>query len=207
MDSYNSSPHRRKVRLSEFDYSQPGAYFVTIVTQERKKLFGEVVDGEMILNEVGLMVKEVWEVIPDHSPNVELGVFVVMPNHVHGIINISDLLATRASPLPRVSKGPIPGSIGAIIGSFKSATSKRIRGLDNNHRKRLWQRNYYEHVIRNERITRLFMITSSPTQLTGKKTRKTRIRRDNLGSRRSPDRARFLTDRSPSLNPKFSPVS
>jgi len=151
MDSYNSSPHRRKVRLSEFDYSQPGANFVTIVTQERKKLFGEVVDGEMILNEVGSMVKEVWEVIPDHSPNVDLGVFVVMPNHVHGIINITEMEATRASPLPRVSKGPIPGSIGAIIGSFKSATSKRIRGLDNNHRKRLWQRNYYEHVIRNER--------------------------------------------------------
>ncbi|HHX09129.1 MAG TPA: transposase [Chloroflexi bacterium] len=151
MDPNFSSPHRRNLRLPEFDYSQPGAYFVTIVTQDRKQLFGEVVEGEMILNDVGMMVKEVWEVIPDHFPNVELGEFIVMPNHIHGIISITNVEATHASPLPRVSKGPTPESIAAIIGSFKSATSKRIREFKKNHKKRLWQRNYYEHIIRNER--------------------------------------------------------
>lgn len=83
-----SFPNRRKHRLPEFDYSQPGAYFVTIVTQDRKTLFGQIVDGEMVLNEVGKMVKEVWIAIPNHLPNVECGEFVVMPNHFHGIIYI-----------------------------------------------------------------------------------------------------------------------
>ena len=87
-----------------------------------------------------------------------------MPNHIHGIISITVeathavaaqdetlVEATHASPLPRVSRGPLPGSIGAIIGSFKSAASKRFREIPNNPEKRLWQQNYYEHVIRNER--------------------------------------------------------
>ena len=151
MDSNDSSPRRRNLRLAEFDYSQPGAYFVTIVTQDRKLLFGEVLDGEMILNETGRMVTELWLAIPDHFSNVELGEFVVMPNHIHGIISITNVGATHASPLPIISNGPGSGSLGAIVGSFKSATSKRIHELTKSHDHRLWQRNYYEHVIRNER--------------------------------------------------------
>ena len=104
--------------------------------------------------------------IPEHFPNVKLGIFVVMPNHIHGIISITEdathgsklgmqsrtvVEATHASPLPRISKGPMPGSIGAIIGSFKSAVTKRFHKIYNNHKNYLWQRNYYEHIIRNER--------------------------------------------------------
>ena len=159
MDSNDSSPRRRNLRLAEFDYSQPGAYFVTIVTQDRKLLFGQVLDGEMVLNDIGRMVTELWLAIPDHFSNVELGEFVVMPNHIHGIISITNerattiynVGATHASPLPGISNGPKPGSIGAIVGSFKSATSKRIHDLTNSGGHHLWQRNYYEHVIRNER--------------------------------------------------------
>jgi putative transposase len=151
MDFDDSSPHRRNLRLPEFDYSQPGAYFVTIVTQDRKLLFGDVFNGEIILNEAGRMVTELWLAIPEHFSNVELGEFVVMPNHIHGIITITNLGATHASPLPRMSNGPKPGSIGAIVGSFKSATSKRFHDLTNRRDLHLWQRNYYEHVIRNER--------------------------------------------------------
>ena len=114
-------------------------------------LFGQVVNGAMELNEVGKMVEEVWVGIPEHFADVELGEFVVMPNHIHGIISIANVEATHASPLPRISKGPAPGSIGTIIGSFKSAATRRVRAFTNNHEKRLWQRNYYEHVIRNER--------------------------------------------------------
>lgn len=150
MDSNNAFPHRRTLRLPEFDYSQPGAYFVTIVTQDRILLFGEILNGEMILNEVGKSVAELWLSIPEHFSNVELGEYVVMPNHIHGIISINNVGATHASPLPK-SNGPTPGSIGAIVGSFKSAATKMIHKFPNIHRKRLWQRNYYEHVIRNER--------------------------------------------------------
>ena len=146
----SSLHHRKNLRIPEFDYSQPGAYFVTIVTQDRKTLFGQIVDGEMILNYMGKMVEEVWIAIPKHFPNVELGEFVVMPNHIHGIISIT-VGATHASPLPRVSRGPLPGSIGAIIGSFKSAATKRFHEIPNNPEKRLWQRSYYEHVIGNKR--------------------------------------------------------
>lgn len=80
--------------MAEFDYSQPGAYFVTIVTQDRKLLFGQVLDGEMVLNDIGRMVTELWLAIPDHFSNVELGEFVVMPNHIHGIISITNERAT-----------------------------------------------------------------------------------------------------------------
>ena len=164
MNSDPLSLHRKIPRIPDFDYSQPGAYFVTIVTQERKQLFGHIIDGEMVLNEVGRMVTDIWAGIPSHFPNVELGEFVIMPNHIHGIISITVeathavaaqdetlVEATHASPLPRVSRGPLPGSIGAIIGSFKSAATKRFHEIPNNPEKRLWQRSYYEHVIRNER--------------------------------------------------------
>ena len=89
MDSNNAFPHRWTLRLPEFDYSQPGAYFVTIVTQDRILLFGEILNGEMILNEVGKSVAELWLSIPEHFSNVELGEYVVMPNHIHGIISIN----------------------------------------------------------------------------------------------------------------------
>jgi REP element-mobilizing transposase RayT len=159
-----SYPPRRNLRVPDFDYSQPGAFFVTIVTQDRKTLFGQIVDGDVILNEVSKIVEEVWIEIPKHFPNVELGEFVIMPNHIHGIISIvlkathavpaqneTVVEATHASPLPRVSNGPLPGSIGAIIGSFKSAATKRFHEILDKPEKRLWQRGYYEHVIRNER--------------------------------------------------------
>jgi len=78
--------HRRSIRLQKHDYSQEGAYYVTIVTYQRDCLFGEIVNKEMILNEFGKIADECWCAIPEHFPNVELGTYVVMPNHVHGIL-------------------------------------------------------------------------------------------------------------------------
>ena len=98
MNPDSSLHHRKNLRIPEFDYSQPGAYFVTIVAQDRKTLFGHIIDGEMILNDMGKMVEEVWIAIPKHFPNVKLGEFVIMPNHIHGIISIT-VEATHASPL------------------------------------------------------------------------------------------------------------
>lgn len=142
--------HRKNLRIPKFDYAQPGAYYVTIVTHDRKSILGQINNGDVELNDVGKMVKEVWMAIPNHFPNVELGEFVMMPNHIHGIVSIT-VEATHASPLPRVSKGPVPGSIGAIVGSFKSAATKRFHETQKYHNSRLWQPNYYEHVIKNER--------------------------------------------------------
>ncbi|RMF88756.1 MAG: transposase [Nitrospinota bacterium] len=150
--TYNpEKPYRRSVRLPEYDYSRPGAYFVTICTQDRVCLFGQVMDGRMRLNEYGDIVRACWLAIPDHFPRTTLDEFIIMPNHVHGIIVIVDNVgATHASPLPSKPRGPKPHSIGAIVGSFKSAVTKRInetRGTPGAH---VWQRNYYEHVIRDE---------------------------------------------------------
>jgi len=82
--------HRRSIRLREYDYSQAGAYFITICTHERICLFGDIMNGEMRLNEAGRIVQQYWDQIPQHFPHVELGEFIVMPNHVHGIIVIAE---------------------------------------------------------------------------------------------------------------------
>src|SRR6056297_3244370 len=86
---YNSDiHHRRSIRLKEYDYSRAGAYFVTICTQNRECLFGGIVNGEMVSNDAGRMVQTVWDEIPLHYPGIEIDAFVVMPNHIHGIVVI-----------------------------------------------------------------------------------------------------------------------
>lgn len=153
--------HRRSIRLPEYDYAQPGGYFITIVTYHRSLLFGQILNEQMVLNDFGRIAHECWRAIPEHFPKIELGAYVVMPNHVHGIIVIKDNITTTNSPLTvgarHVSPLPQPykphgyehGSLGAIIGSFKSAVSKRI-GREHTATG-IWQRNYYEHVIRNHK--------------------------------------------------------
>ncbi|MFQ3583079.1 MAG: transposase [Chloracidobacterium sp.] len=151
-------PNRRSIRLQGYDYTQPGAYFVTIVARDRVCLFGEVVGGEMQLNEYGQIVCEEWFKTTALRPYVRLdeNEFVVMPNHVHGIIRIvDDVGATRrvaptTDTMDATPPGPEPGSIGAIIGQFKSVTAKRINTRRGTPGLPVWQRNYYEHIIRNE---------------------------------------------------------
>lgn len=141
----NTLHGRRSTRLQAYDYAQAGAYFVTICA--RACLFGEISNNTMQTNQLGQIVEECWAAIPSHFPDVELDVFCLMPNHFHGIIVIS-VGATHASPLQR--PGPSSRSLGAIVGSFKSAATKRIRELKNMPNLVIWQRNYYEHVIRND---------------------------------------------------------
>ncbi len=157
---FDPQKHRRRsIRLPNYDYTQPGGYFVTIVTYHRDLLFGEIMNEEMQLNDHGKILDECWRTILDHFHNVELGAYVVMPNHIHGIIVIKESITTinspltvgarHVSPLPQPSnpRGFKRGSVGTIVGSFKSAVSKRI-GREHNA-VGIWQRNYYEHVIRN----------------------------------------------------------
>jgi putative transposase len=139
---------RKSIRLRGYDYSQAGAYFVTLCTYQRECLFGVIVEGEMILNELGVVANECWRAIPEHFSHVELGAYVVMPNHMHGIIVITESVigVQHAAPRRHQSINVIPGSLGAIVRSYKSAVTRRI-GREHNISP-VWQRNYYEHILR-----------------------------------------------------------
>jgi putative transposase len=144
--------HRRSIRLKDYDYSQEGAYYVTIDVQNRECLFGEIVNHEMILNEAGKMIEEQWNALPERFPNIELDLHQVMPNHFHGIVLIVGASLVDDHLVVPQEKRPI---LGDIVGAFKSITTNEyIKGVDNSNwprfYKRLWQRNYYEHVIRDE---------------------------------------------------------
>jgi REP element-mobilizing transposase RayT len=142
---------RRSLRLREYDYSQAGAYFVTICAYQRKCLFGDIVRGEMRLTRPGMIVQHCWDAIPAHFPNLDLDEFVVMPNHVHGIVLIDD---GRGAPCrnPAVEQfgRSMPGSIPTLVRSFKSAATRRVNETRQAHGAKLWQRNYWEHIVRNE---------------------------------------------------------
>ncbi|HEY3475431.1 MAG TPA: transposase [Anaerolineales bacterium] len=147
--------HRRSIRLPTYDYSQPGAYYITIVTHQRALLFGKIVDEEMQLSDFGKIAEECWCAIPEHFPNVDLGAYVVMPNHVHGIIVIrADASASARSrctiyraPTEQF-QNPVTGSIPTIVRTYKAAVTRRI-GREFNATD-IWQRNYYEHIVRNQ---------------------------------------------------------
>ena len=143
---------RRSIRLPNYDYSGAGLYFVTICTCNRICLLGEIVKGEMRLNGSGRVVRAKWENIPRNFPDVEMDAFVVMPNHLHGIIVITGdpLGEAPAPPLQYPPSGPPGRSVGSIVGSYKSAVTKRINAIRGTRGKSVWQRNYYEQIIRNE---------------------------------------------------------
>jgi len=152
--------HRHSIRLQGYDYSQPGVYFVTICVHDRECLFGEIVDGVMVRNDFGRMVMEEWTRSAELRSEIELGEFVVMPNHFHGIVVISgntDNGIQREGgqcrgdrPVAPTMPGPQPKSLGAMMAGFKSAVTKRINEIRNTPGVPVWQRNYYEHVIRDE---------------------------------------------------------
>jgi REP element-mobilizing transposase RayT len=154
--------HRRSIRLQNYDYAQPGAYFITIVTWRRECLFGEVVDGQMVFTKFGLVAKLQWEKLPKRFPNIELGAFAIMPNHMHGIIVIMNGRGTagklsdpngepsRRAPTHEQFQKPVSGSIPTIVRSYKSSVSYRVNLMRGTHNVPVWHRNYYEHIIRNE---------------------------------------------------------
>ncbi len=155
--------HRKSNRLQRYDYSQAGYYFVTICTQHRKCLFGEIVEGHMIVNEAGKIIVRWWDETKNKFPNIELDEFVIMPNHVHGIIAIvgADLRvcpdSTEQDTTDKRSKqGEHIGSpLQEIIQWFKTMTTNEyIQGVKSGifppFKKRLWQRSFYDHVIRDE---------------------------------------------------------
>ena len=149
-------PQRRSVRLKCYDYSQPGAYFITICTHDRECIFGDVVDGEMRLNEFGKVVAKCWDDLRDHYPLVATDAFVMMPNHVHGIVVLTDDAdnvgagfepARKTCMKHVVARRPLS----EIVRGFKTFSSRRVNEMRGMRGTPVWQRNYYEHVIRNEK--------------------------------------------------------
>ena len=145
---------RRSIRLKDYDYSPEGAYFVTICTHRHNCLFGEIVDSAMMLNAFGEIVHDEWIRTAIARPNVTIDTFIVMPNHLHGIIIINEYNIRRGDlagrPYTPIPHGPPSNSISAMVGQFKSLATKHINALRGTPGTRVWQRNYYEHVIRNE---------------------------------------------------------
>jgi len=189
---YNRQIHnRRSVRLQNYDYSSEGAYFVTLCTQNRECLFGEIVNEQMVLNEHGKIVEQCWNDLPNHYDNIELDAYVIMPNHFHGIILITDnVWAIHELPrheLPRQRQDELPRHelprqrqdelpihelpihelprqqqkqrqqqrrkmlLPKIVGRFKMNSAKQINQMRNTPGISVWQRNYYEHIIRDEK--------------------------------------------------------
>jgi putative transposase len=140
--------HRRSIRLKEYDYSQPGAYFVTVCTHNRECLFGKMINGIMMLTDPGKIVTACWNDMPSHYPQVELDAFVVMPNHIHGIniLRHPDDVGAGLKPAPTL----IRHGLTEIVRAFKTFSARRVNVARNAPGTPLWQRNYYEHVIRGE---------------------------------------------------------
>lgn len=146
---------RKDLRLKHYDYSQTGAYFTTVCIHQRINLFGRIVDGKMQLNQLGSVVLACWQDLPKHYQNLELDAFVVMPNHVHGILTILDNIDTvgaiHESPLP---KNPVKRRrmlLPKMIGRFKMNAAKRINHIHGTAGQPVWQRNYFEHIIRGDK--------------------------------------------------------
>ncbi len=148
--------HRRSIRLRGYDYSQDGLYFVTICCHERRPLFGEVVNGNMVLNAAGQVVADSWGWLSKQYEHVELNEFVTMPNHAHAIIEIvgvqfiapqSSASHQGASHQGAINRAP---TVGMLVRAFKARCARAINELWQTSGTPVWQRNYYEHIIRNE---------------------------------------------------------
>lgn len=135
--------HRRTIRLPDCDYSHPGAYFVTVCTRNRAPMFGEIADGKMLLNLYGHVADESWVWLSEQYSYVNVGEWVVMPNHLHGILFLG--VADRPLTSPYGVK-----SLGRLVGAFKLRSTRRINDLRGVPGLPVWQRNYHEHIIRDE---------------------------------------------------------
>jgi REP element-mobilizing transposase RayT len=166
--------HRRSIRLKGYDYSQPGLYFITICCQDKRYRFGKIVCGEMILNDFGKIVNDEWQCLKIKYPNIALHDHVVMPNHFHSVFEITNNIVGAGSACPNIAntnenivvgagepcpygdhdgntfyRTTTPVTVGNIIGYFKYQTTKKI-----DLHEKLWQRNYWETIIRNDEAYR-----------------------------------------------------
>ena len=161
MNNEKPKYRRRSLRLPDYDYTQPRAYFVTICTWKRHSLFGEVVDDTMILNRSGQVARDQWIRLSIRFPQADFSKYIIMPNHVHGIIWITSEMMGTGDKLTDISKKSLTHrtnhknqialrSLGTLVRAYKSSVTWRLHTLDQSTRMPIWQRNYYEHIIRDE---------------------------------------------------------
>ncbi|MCC7165367.1 MAG: transposase [Anaerolineae bacterium] len=179
MNPFTDRHHRRSIRLKGYDYTQAGAYYITIVTHQRQCFFGEIVNAEMKPSDLGQTALNCWLAISEHHPHADLDEFVIMPNHIHGIIVITDNARrgvpgkgvqlnaptpppasdapghTTKIPKPRDATNPFSvlsphqKSLGVIVRTYKAAVTTACRAMQRYDFG--WQKNYYDHIIRNDR--------------------------------------------------------
>jgi putative transposase len=150
--------HRRSIRMRGYDYSLEGAYFITICTYQRLNLFGEVMNGAMQLNPYGIIVGEQWVRLEKRFPQSIFEHYMIMPNHIHGIIHIVkgageefEQVISRIPPQrPYSDKAVIPPALGVIVRAYKASVSYRINAVRGVTKPPVWQRNYYDHIVRNK---------------------------------------------------------
>ncbi|MCW9708538.1 transposase [Fodinibius salsisoli] len=150
--------HDRKVhRLKGYDYSKSGYYFITICVADRFHLFGKIIKEQIKLNEYGKIAEEEWRKTEKLRNNVRLDEFIVMPNHVHGIIELFKPSSDTARRVTTERFGkPVRGSLPTIVRSYKSAVTKQINELNEQRGDKVWQKNYYDHIVRNhEELNRI----------------------------------------------------
>ncbi len=156
--------HRQSIRLKGYDYSQEGAYFITICIKTREYIFGKIISNKMQLNDAGRMIDVQWNALPNQFSHLKLDEYVIMPNHVHGIIIVGDQNNIGSTPTRADTRQGrhktypynTKTNLGAIVGTFKSITTRKyIKGINESDwptfEKRLWQKNYYENIIRDEK--------------------------------------------------------
>lgn len=153
--------HRQTIRLREYDYRLAGAYFITICTHERAMLFGDIISTEICLNALGHIVLDAWMETALIRPGVLLDEFIVMPNHFHAIVFLPD--ASESAAVGAHSRAPVgqgsilwraPKSLGSLVAGLKSTATKQINTLRATPGAPIWQRNYYEHIIRDDEALR-----------------------------------------------------
>ncbi len=141
---YNPDIHqRRSIRLKGYNYALSGAYFVTICTHARECLFAEFADERMILNDAGKVVQKIWDAIPVNYPGIETDLFVIMPNHIHGIIVIRE-------PEKQGAMNCAP-TLGMVVRGYKARCTHAINAMRKTVGTPVWQRNYYERILRYDR--------------------------------------------------------
>jgi putative transposase len=167
------SKGRHSIHLHRYDYTQPGAYFVTICTHNQSPILGRILGGEIVLSQEGEIVMKCLDKIPHHFTNSTLDTYIIMPNHIHGIILLfedrrveasvkndgilSIALRSDASPLQTIDlipRGTKSDSLGVIVQNFKSISARKINQLHSTPGDLIWQRNYFEHIIRTEKALR-----------------------------------------------------
>jgi putative transposase len=149
-------PNRKFLRLSTYDYSQPGMYFLTICTHDRQSIFGAIDAGYVFLNASGTLVESTWHALPHRFPNLKLDTFIVMPNHVHGIVFLETPQSSQkpVASIALQSQRRLTGaptnrtSLAHVVRAFKSLSAIGVNKIRMTPGFPVWQRNYYEHIIR-----------------------------------------------------------